>query len=73
MRAGTIVMLVGLVVILVGAVLRWAPWLFSWFGHLPGDIHFEGEHTSVFIPVTSMIIVSVAASLILALFRRVGS
>jgi hypothetical protein len=66
-------MLIGLAVIVVGAVIRWAPWVVSWFGHLPGDIHYEGQHTNVFIPITSMIVVSVAASLILALVRRLSS
>ncbi|MGA7272957.1 MAG: DUF2905 domain-containing protein [Acidimicrobiia bacterium] len=73
MKVGTLIIAIGLVVVLVGAIIRWAPWLVTWFGHLPGDIHYEGEHTTVFVPITSMIIVSVAASLILALFRRLGS
>jgi hypothetical protein len=72
-RAGTVIMLVGLAVIAVGAVIRWAPWLVTWFGHLPGDIRYRGEHTSVFVPISSMIVVSAAISLILALFRRLGS
>jgi len=50
--------------------LQVAPGLFGWFGHLPGDIRREGEHGSVFIPITSMIVVSIIASIIINLFFR---
>lgn len=72
MRAGTVVMWIGVILVGLGAVLRWAPWLLSWFGNLPGDIRHEGERTSVFVPITSMILISLAASLLLSFFRRSG-
>ena len=43
---------------------------FRWFGHLPGDIRYEGEHTSVYIPIVSMLLVSLALSLIFSLLNR---
>lgn len=73
MRTGTVVMWIGVILVGLGAVLRWAPWLLSWFGNLPGDIRYEGDRTSVFIPITSMVLISIAASLLLAFFRRSGS
>lgn len=57
-------MVVGAGVLVVGALVRFAPGLFSWFGNLPGDIRFEGESSRVFVPITSMIVVSVALTLI---------
>ncbi len=42
----------------------------SWFGRLPGDIRIEGTNTRVYIPITSMIIVSVVLTLLLSLLRR---
>jgi hypothetical protein len=42
----------------------------AWFGRLPGDIRIEGEHTRVYIPITSMLLVSVALSLLASLLRR---
>lgn len=62
--------IIGLLVALVGLLLQVAPGLFGWFGHLPGDIRREGEHGSVFIPITSMIVVSIIASIIINLFFR---
>lgn len=73
MRTGTAVMWIGVAVVAVGAALRWAPWLFSWFGNLPGDIRREGERSSFFFPITSMIVISVAVTVILNLIRRSGS
>ena len=43
---------------------------FAWFGRLPGDIRIETDNTRVLIPITSMLIVSVAASVLLSLLRR---
>jgi hypothetical protein len=43
----------------------------SWFGRLPGDIRIEGEHTRVYIPITSMLLVSVALTLLMHLLRRI--
>lgn len=63
---------VGLVVVAIGAILRWAPWLLSWFGNLPGDIRHEGERSSFYFPITSMILISVVASILLNLFFRRG-
>jgi hypothetical protein len=73
MRTGSVIMLVGATLLVIGALVRFAPGLFSWFGHLPGDIRIEGESSRVFIPLTSMILVSVAltviANLVAGLFR----
>lgn len=73
MRAGTALIWVGVAIVAVGAVLRWAPWLLSWFGNLPGDIRHEGDRTSVFIPITSMLIISVVLSILFSLLRRGGT
>jgi hypothetical protein len=73
MRTGSVIMLVGATLLVIGALVRFAPGLFSWFGHLPGDIRIEGESSRVFFPLTSMILVSVAltiiANLVAGLFR----
>ena len=67
---GKLLIIIGLIVLVAGLVLQFAPGLFGWFGHLPGDIRKEGEHGTVFIPITSMIIVSIIVSIIINLFFR---
>ena len=64
------IMIAGAVLLVVGAIMQFAPWAFSWFGKLPGDIRIETERGVVFIPVTSMVIVSVALTLLINLIRR---
>lgn len=60
-------MLIGAGVVVLGALVRFAPGLFSWFGNLPGDIRLEGENSRVFIPITSMIVVSVVLTVVVSL------
>ena len=43
---------------------------FNWFGKLPGDIHYESDRVGVYIPIVSMLLVSLALSLIFYLIRR---
>lgn len=65
-----ILITVGLVLVVLGIIWQFAPGLLNWFGRLPGDIHINNPHSKVFIPVTSMLVVSVVISLILWFFRR---
>jgi hypothetical protein len=68
---GKILIALGMVLVAVGLVLQFAPGLLSWFGRLPGDINVTRDGSRVFIPITSMIIVSVLLTVILnILFRR---
>jgi hypothetical protein len=66
--SGLLIILLGVAVIVVG-LLIYAGAL-SWFGRLPGDIRYEGANTRVYVPVTSMIIVSLVLSLVMYLLRR---
>jgi hypothetical protein len=57
-----------LLVIAAVGILAWAGGL-SWFGHLPGDIRIERDNVRIYIPVISMLLVSVAASLMLSIVQ----
>ena len=57
---------VGLV---VAGLLVWTGAL-SWFGRLPGDIRWEGERGRVYVPIVSMLLVSVVLSVLLWIFQR---
>lgn len=60
--------ILGLVIALIG--LAW-PWLSKLpLGRLPGDIMIERPGMRFFFPITTMIILSLVISLILALFRK---
>lgn len=64
-------MLIGAGIVVIGALVRFVPGLFGWFGNLPGDINIEGENSKVFIPITSMIVVSVILTVIVNLLGSV--
>ncbi len=61
---------IGALLIVAGVVLMYAPWAISWFGRLPGDIRIKGERTFLFVPVVSMLVVSVLLTLIVNLAAR---
>jgi hypothetical protein len=65
---GLLLAAVGVVAIIVGLLV--AAGAFRWFGQLPGDIRIEGERTRIFVPITSMLLLSVAFSLLLSFIRR---
>lgn len=67
-QIGALIALAGLVLLVIG-VVTWAGWL-SWFGSLPGDLRWESDRTRVYLPITSMIIISVVLGLLLYLVRR---
>lgn len=60
----------GILLVVIGLVLHFAPGLLQWFGRLPGDLQWRSEKTQVFVPITSMIIVSVLLTILLNLFNR---
>ena len=64
------VMLVGLILVVIGALMHFAPWTLNWFGRLPGDIRIETERGSIFIPISSMVVVSIVLTVLVNLFRR---
>ncbi len=70
MALGKILIGLGLALLAAGLAVSYAPGLFGWFGKLPGDIHIQEGNRSLFIPVTSMVVVSLLLTLLLNLFFR---
>ena len=60
----------GIILIVIGVILHFAPWLINWFGKLPGDIRIETERSKVFIPITSMVILSIILTVLINLLKR---
>jgi uncharacterized membrane protein YidH (DUF202 family) len=58
----------GVCLILIGVLIYSGG--FNWFGKLPGDIRYESDRTAVYIPLVSMLIVSLALSLIFYILRK---
>jgi hypothetical protein len=67
-KVGNLLIVAGIGLVVVGIAVRLG--FFGWFGNLPGDIRIDGGRSRVFIPITSMLIVSVVASVVLNLAGR---
>jgi Zn-dependent protease with chaperone function len=70
MTGGKIIILIGIILILVGIILNYAPWLVNWFGQLPGDVNIKDTHKRIFVPIMSMIVISILLTVIVNLFFR---
>ncbi len=70
MAIGKFITVLGIVLVIIGLAVSYAPWLINWFGRLPGDIRIQNEKSFVFIPIVSMLVVSIVLTLIINLFFR---
>ena len=68
-RSVGLLVVVGGVFIIVVGLLIYSGGL-SWFGRLPGDIRYESDNVRVYIPIVSMLLVSIALTLLFNLLRR---
>ena len=67
--AGLVLIVAGLAIVMIG-LLVWSG-AFGWFGRLPGDIRIERETMRVYIPIVSMIVISLVLTLLLNIIRRI--
>jgi hypothetical protein len=66
---GRLLIIGGLVTAAIGLVLVVAPNI-PFLGRLPGDIRIEGENAVVFIPLGTMLLVSIVLTVVLNLISR---
>lgn len=66
---GRTLVVVGVVIAIVGLVIVLGPRI-PLLGRLPGDIRIDRDGLVVFIPLGTMLVISVVASIILALIGR---
>jgi hypothetical protein len=69
-QLGKTLIIIGIILVIAGLIIYFAGDKMSWLGHLPGDINIVRENVRIFIPVTTMILVSIIVSLILYLIRK---
>lgn len=68
---GKYIMLIGAVLVLVGAVVYFFGDKLNWLGRLPGDIRVEGKNGgSFYFPIATCIVVSLVLNVVIALIRR---
>ena len=63
-------LLLALIALLVLGLLLFSR-KFSWFGRLPGDVRYEGRRTRLYAPLVSMLLLSLALSLVLSILSAI--
>jgi hypothetical protein len=66
--AGILLVVAGVALVVVGLLVLSGG--FSWFGRLPGDIRIERGNVRFYFPLVSMLLVSLAITLIVNIARR---
>ncbi len=66
---GQLIVMLGLILVVVGLVTM-RGWL-GWFGHLPGDVRVERENMRVYVPIVSMLLISILFSVLSYVLRRI--
>ena len=69
--------LVGKILIIAGSLMLFAGLIiiqfsnkFKWFGKMPLDFHYESEATRIYLPIGSMILLSIIFSIVVNIFIR---
>ena len=65
---GRVVLIIGIVLVVVGGLAVASVRLP--FGRLPGDIVIQGERGTIYIPITTMLLISLVLTLLAAFFSR---
>jgi hypothetical protein len=66
---GRSLIVLGVIIVILGALLVVGPRI-PFLGRLPGDIRFERDGMTIYIPIATMILVSIIASVVLAILTR---
>ena len=69
---GRVLLIIGIVVAVIGGLLLLFGGLpfFKSLGSLPGDIRIQGEGFTCFVPIVSMILISVVLTIVLNIIVR---
>lgn len=67
---GRILLIVGGLLVAIGALLYFGAKLPFRLGKLPGDIIHRGEHTTFYFPIVTCLVLSLGLSLLLWLFSH---
>ncbi|MFL5712195.1 MAG: DUF2905 domain-containing protein [Chloroflexota bacterium] len=66
---GRVLIVIGLFITVLGAVMLLTPRV-PWLGRLPGDFVIHGDNVTVYIPISTLFIVSVLLSVVLNVIGR---
>ena len=69
-ETGLYLLVIGGVIVVAGLLIYFFHDKLHWIGHLQGDIRIERENFRMYIPITTMLVLSALLSLVLYLVRK---
>jgi len=63
--------IIGLFIVIMGVLIYFLGDKLNWIGRLPGDIKVEKENLKIFIPLTTMILISILLTIIINLLKKI--
>ena len=73
---GRWIVIFGLLLVGLGFILHFkvdVPWLTGWIGTLPGDMTIKKGNLTIYVPLTTSLLISLVVSIVLSLFFKSGS
>ena len=67
---GRLMLIIGLAIAFIGLLLLVAGRYIPWLGNLPGDFRFETENVKIYVPLGTMLLVSLLATVLLNILLR---
>ncbi len=68
---GKYIIIIGVIIIIVGVLIYFFYDKLTWIGKLPGDIRVEKENFKFYFPITTMVILSLAITLVINLIKKI--
>ena len=69
-QTGKYIIAAGICIVIAGILIYFFHDYFKWLGKLPGDIRIEKENFQFYFPVVTMIVISIAITLIINIIKR---
>ena len=66
---GKMLIVLGIVLVIAGVILSYANKI-PFSGRLPGDLLIQKKNLTIYIPITSLIIINILLFLLFAIFRK---
>jgi len=67
---GKYIILFGILLLILGSILYFFGNQLNWLGKLPGDIRIEKENFRFYLPITTMILISVILTILINIIRK---
>jgi len=67
---GKAIIVAGILAVIIGFIVYkgWGSYVFGWIGHLPGDIRVDNGNVRFYFPITTCVVISIIATIVIRLY-----